>query len=1142
MSQSKNINKIFGGIEVMNFVDSNNKRLLNVATPVDDYDGVNKMYVDSIAGSTLLLPGDGLTQTGNTLLVNTSLPHLTEVGNLANGTWSADIISVNYGGTGTTSFNTNKLVIGNGTNPLQTLSSVILDDNIFNLTTSMKLSNTSNAVNSTTGGCLTVLGGVSIAKDVMIGGNIHVSNATIQNLSIPGTTNFSTIVAFSSSFTNLSTSNLIATNSTLNNLTLSSITSTSGNFYNQTVSNAYITNLTIGQLISSSLTTSNLRFTNGIGSNLNITNFTGGNSVFTGSTINSSIITNCTGVNLFLTTTTSNNIYINNSTINNSLITSLTVGSSNLTHINNVNLTTSNLISTNINLTNLTATNSILSSISSSNINSSNLYSSNISCNNLYSTNNTISNASILNSTIESSLITNLTTTNANITNNSTTNLISSNGSVSNLQVSNSTINSLICNSITSGSLTINNVLSTDATINNINNTTITSSSIITTSLSSNAIHSNYLTSGSIVGDTISSANVNIYNLTSANINSFNINSTTINSNNVNATNFSSTFNTISNIRSLNITSTNLFSQNIFSSISNLINSNITNASLELCNINFTTISNLTVTGNNSFKRQVNFGGNNFNSKTSFSSGALLTVNSYNFTDNVSTTGNAQWISSYFASPTLSAQTSITTSKAATVYVQGKPLAGPNQTITNSTNLALGYVSNTYGTNLTGQIMFERYDGNWFTSMYVDNTNQFIINNASADSGVSSGSAGMGLYIQQNNPITFASIPNASNVTPTSFIQFTENVSTFYSSTESSNLTTASVVFSGGVSINKTMTALQASIGNLITTNITCNSFNLSNLSSSIINGTNISSTNLISTNVSSTNLLFNNASGSSLSSGTLNVLLGITTSNINFTGSLYQNGVLYTNTGGSQWIGSSGSIYYSGGNVGINTTSPNYTLEVNGTGFFNNILTTNLTSNNLLTTNLTSNNIKCNSISCNSISSGTVYSGSGILGPTLLLQHHYIDTTVDNLTGFTSSNTVLFIEPGNPGIYGAIGNNLGFGTSMLTNASDDNISWNYARLIIRGVALNTSTSGSSINIQPFILQGNTGTVNTQSNFTVVDSGSDYGYSTWISPWFSTNNINQLQSLGIQLLSITTGNLITFGNVRIGPSYLQFKA
>ena len=142
------------------------------------------------------------------------------------------------------------------------------------------------------------------------------------------------------------------------------------------------------------------------------------------------------------------------------------------------------------------------------------------------------------------------------------------------------------------------------------------------------------------------------------------------------------------NITSLNISSNNLNSQNLTSSVSNLINSNITNASLELTNINIATVSNLTLTGNGTFKRQVNLGGNNFNSKTSFSSGALLTVHSYNFTDNVSSTGNAQWISSYFATPTLSAQTSITTNKAASVYIQGKPLAGPNQTITNSTNLA----------------------------------------------------------------------------------------------------------------------------------------------------------------------------------------------------------------------------------------------------------------------------------------------------------------------------------------------------------------------------------------------------------------------------------------------------------------------
>lgn len=1038
----------------MNFIDSNNKRLLNIASPQSDYDGANKLYVDSVVQNITLLPGDGLILTGNTLSVNTSLPHLTAVGNLSVGTWTADTVSVHYGGTGTTSFSTNKLVIGNGTNPLQTLSSVILDDNIFNITTTTKLSNTSNAVNSTSGGCLTVSGGVSIAKDLIIGGNMNVSNATINNLSIPGTTNFNNIQALSSSFTNVSSTNLLATNSTLNNLTLSSIISTSGNFYNVTISNTYITNATIGQLMTSNVTTSNLRFINGIGSNLNITNFTGTNTTLSGSSISSSVITNSTGSNLFITTFTSSNAFINNATVNNSLLSNLTAGSSSLTNVTNINLTSSNLYCINNNISNLTCSNSIINNITSTNIYTTNLSTSNINNSNLNSNNATVSNLNNLYSTTASAYInnltcpntflTNITCTNAVFTNISTTNISTNSGNFYNLQSSSASINNLNSNSITTGSIITNDIVSTNTTLNNINTTNITTGSIIALSLSSNAISSNYLTSGSIVSNIISSSNINSFNLTSANLTTLNIDSTTVNSILVNTTYLSSTFNTISNIKSSNITTTNLHSQNINSSISNFVNSNITNASLQLCNINFSSISNLVVSGDSIFKRQVTLGGNNFNSKTSFSSGALLTVNPYNFTDNTSTSGNVQWISSYFATPTLSAQSPITTTKAATVYISGKPLAGPNQTITNSTNLALGYVNNTQGTNLTGQIMFERYDGNWFTSMYVDNTNQFIINNASADSGSTSGSAGIGIYVQQNNPITFASIPNASNITPSGFIQFTQNISTFYSTTESTNLTTASVVFNGGISINKGLSAQRATIGNLITTNISSGSLTLNNITTNNINTINITSSNINSSNM----------------------------------------------------------------NVG----------------------------------NITSSNINIDNITSNNINVGTIYSGAGILGPTLLLQQHYIDTTVDSLTSLTSSNTILFIEPGNPGIYGAIGNNLGFGSGMLSNASNDTISWNYARLIIRGVSLNTFTSGSSINIQPIIVQGNSGIINTQSNFTVTDSGSDYGYSTWISPWFSTNTINTLQSLGIQLLSITTGNLTTFGNVRIGPSYLQFKA
>ena len=50
---------------------------------------------------------------------------------------------------------------------------------------------------------------------------------------------------------------------------------------------------------------------------------------------------------------------------------------------------------------------------------------------------------------------------------------------------------------------------------------------------------------------------------------------------------------------------------------------------------------------------------------------------------------------------------------------------------------------------------------------------------------------------------------------------------------------------------------------------------------------------------------------------------------NINFTGTLYQNGSLFAP---SQWVTSGTSIYYTVGNVAIGTVSPNATLDVRGT------------------------------------------------------------------------------------------------------------------------------------------------------------------------------------------------------------------
>lgn len=189
-------------------------------------------------------------------------------------------------------------------------------------------------------------------------------------------------------------------------------------------------------------------------------------------------------------------------------------------------------------------------------------------------------------------------------------------------------------------------------------------------------------------------------------------------------------------------------------------------------------------------------------------------------------------------------------------------------------------------------------------------------------------------------------------------------------------------------------------------------------------------------------------------------------------------------------------TMYSLGSNIGLNNTTPNYSLDITGS----------------LNVSGTLNNVALTS------TSNLAYSGRNIC--TTVQWNTYYDLTPSNIWYIPQ-------ETGNPidaSFKGYIN------TGRLICDSNANLDTNYSKFRFIFRAASASGGGGSIyNIQPIYTNDNTvNNIGSSWNLKTIDSF--YGYSTYLSPWLSFYGGNR-NTMGLKLVSASNIQTLRIGNV-----------